>query len=419
MHIIGGSIFPKFEADKRAIAIEIGPSNGRQIMSSFNSVMKLRKVIRQNSGLIGLGFAVLALGVVFTGFLGRASKVHPEVRSVQSTGMIIERTKRYSGMGLNGLSEDAPQADEFFLGTGETFDVEGTALNPALYRKTTRDEARLINASLPFSPIKNARMPPFHTSFFSEVDRDRALHCMTLAVYFEAASESIAGQRAVAQVVLNRVRHPAWPHTVCGVVFQGSERKTGCQFSFTCDGALRRKIAKRPWQIARGVAFLALNGSVMHEVSVSTHYHTDWVAPYWSPSLRKLTSIGTHIFYTWNGVSGTPRAFRDSYKGVEDWPKLAGLTAPDLNPSKLDRLEKTYTQGSFEESAGGLDKIEAEYKRNNLQGREMVTASHSQNAEAAPRINGASQRIGIGVARSAVQSSGTDDEAKAPSADKL
>ncbi|MFN5901342.1 MAG: cell wall hydrolase, partial [Novosphingobium sp.] len=74
----------------------------------------------------------------------------------------------------------------------------------------------------------------------SGVDRSRALQCLAAAVYYEARSESDVGQRAVAQVVLNRVAHPSYPNTVCGVVYQGSERTTGCQFSFTCDGSLAK-----------------------------------------------------------------------------------------------------------------------------------------------------------------------------------
>ena len=81
-------------------------------------------------------------------------------------------------------------------------------------------------------------------------DRARAQQCLTMAIYYEAASEPDAGQRAVAQVVLNRVAHPAYPNTVCGVVFQGSERRTGCQFSFTCDGSLARKPARMWWDRA-------------------------------------------------------------------------------------------------------------------------------------------------------------------------
>jgi len=82
------------------------------------------------------------------------------------------------------------------------------------------------------------------------LDQMRALTCLTQAVYYEAASEPDGGQRAVAQVVLNRVAHPAYPKTVCGVVYQGSERSTGCQFTFTCDGALARMPNRMPKQRA-------------------------------------------------------------------------------------------------------------------------------------------------------------------------
>ncbi|MDZ7587989.1 MAG: cell wall hydrolase [Parasphingorhabdus sp.] len=91
---------------------------------------------------------------------------------------------------------------------------------------------------------------------------DNMLQCLTQAVYYEAASEPDAGQRAVAQVVLNRVRHPAYPRTVCGVVYQGSERRTGCQFTFTCDGSLRRTPSAFFWERARRVAADALAGRI-------------------------------------------------------------------------------------------------------------------------------------------------------------
>jgi len=96
----------------------------------------------------------------------------------------------------------------------------------------------------------------------SGVDRTRAQQCLTAAIYYEAASESEAGQRAVAQVVLNRVAHPAYPNTVCGVVYEGSERSTGCQFSFTCDGSLARRPSQLFWDRAKTVARQALAGAV-------------------------------------------------------------------------------------------------------------------------------------------------------------
>jgi hypothetical protein len=153
----------------------------------------------------------------------------------------------------------------------------------------------------------------------------RSLTCLTAAVYYEAATESLDGQRAVAQVVLNRLRHPAYPNSVCGVVFQGSERSTGCQFTFTCDGALARAPNPAAWSRAQSVASAALSGSVYAPVGWATHYHTNWVVPYWSASLVKIANVGTHIFYRWEGGWGRPPAFRDSHSGSE--PVLAKMRA--------------------------------------------------------------------------------------------
>jgi hypothetical protein len=148
-------------------------------------------------------------------------------------------------------------------------------------------------------------------------DRARAQYCLTLAVYYEAASEPDAGQRAVAQVVLNRVAHPAYPNTVCGVVFQGSERVTGCQFSFTCDGSLARKPARMWWDRAATVARAALSGTVYAPVGLATHYHTVQIHPYWADSLDSVGTIGAHRFYRWRGAAGRAAAFSDIYLGGE------------------------------------------------------------------------------------------------------
>lgn len=161
---------------------------------------------------------------------------------------------------------------------------------------------------------------PSARSFFaagSGLDRTRALDCLATAIYYEAASESIGGQRAVAQVILNRVAHPTYPNTVCGVVYQGSERKTGCQFSFTCDGSLRRVPSVSAMARARMVARDALAGEVYTPVGLATHYHTIWIYPYWAPSLSHIGTIGAHRFYKWKGAAGTPAAFRSGYYGGE------------------------------------------------------------------------------------------------------
>jgi spore germination cell wall hydrolase CwlJ-like protein len=179
------------------------------------------------------------------------------------------------------------------------------------------DDALAANQAIPFSKNRIQIAPPFQAgaSGQSVVHRKPALDCLTSAVYYEAASESEAGQRAVAQVVLNRVRHPAFPASVCGVVYQGSERHSGCQFSFTCDGSLNRKPETSGWARAKRVASLALAGRVEPTVGMATHYHANYVLPYWAPKLAKIVVVGNHIFYRWRGYWGTRAAFTQNYAG--------------------------------------------------------------------------------------------------------
>lgn len=199
------------------------------------------------------------------------------------------------------------------------------------FQPVEADKAVGMNAAIPndSGPILSAS--PFRTAYGDDgiATRMTALECLTSAIYYEAGSESGEGQRAVAQVVLNRVRHPAFPHSVCGVVFQGSERATGCQFTFTCDGSLARPRSPQSWRRAMSVAAAALAGYVEQSVGTATHYHTIWVVPYWQSSLTKITTVGAHIFYRWAGGWGTPAAFSASYAGAEMLPgKLAALGDP-------------------------------------------------------------------------------------------
>ena len=178
-----------------------------------------------------------------------------------------------------------------------------------------RDQARAFNGAVPFSRLPNPAARPFVFTG-SESDLARATDCLAAAQLYEAGDDAV-GERAVAQVVLNRVRHPAFPKTVCGVVFQGQERSTGCQFTFTCDGALARSPGEEAWNRAREIAKAALAGKVFKPVGYATHYHTDWVVPYWSGSLDKITAVGTHLFFRWRGWWGTPPAFRLARDSVE------------------------------------------------------------------------------------------------------
>lgn len=151
------------------------------------------------------------------------------------------------------------------------------------------------------------------------LDKARALQCLTTAIYYEAATEPDEGQAAVAQVILNRVRHASFPASVCGVVYQGSERR-GCQFSFACDGALARAPARAAWERARRAAARALAGQVFAPVGLATHYHTYAVTPSWNRSLVMTGMFGAHLFHRWKGWWGTPAAFTRPYVGGEPLP---------------------------------------------------------------------------------------------------
>ena len=165
---------------------------------------------------------------------------------------------------------------------------------------------------------------PFNARYGDAASALRAETCLTEAIYYEGALEPEAGQRAIAQVVLNRVRHPAYPDNVCGVVFQGQERSTGCQFTFTCDGSRARAPVPSLWARANRVARAALGGATAPEVGLATHYHADYVLPYWSSTLDKAGQIGRHVFYRWRGWNGTAGAFTQSYVGRE--PLIAAWT---------------------------------------------------------------------------------------------
>src|SRR5206468_2652528 len=129
------------------------------------------------------------------------------------------------------------------------------------------------------------------------------------------------------QVVLNRMHHPGFPASVCGVVYQGSDRSTGCQFTFTCDGSLLRTPVASLWARSRKIAEDALAGKVFAAVGHATHYHADYVLPYWADVLDKTVQIGRHIFYRLRGPLGDARGFSQRYGGAEpDLPKPEAAT---------------------------------------------------------------------------------------------
>lgn len=132
----------------------------------------------------------------------------------------------------------------------------------------------------------------------------RDVDCLASAISYEAGNEPVEGQEAVAKVVLNRLHAPDFPKTVCGVIFQGSNRRTGCQFTFTCDGSLLRPRSARSLAAARVVAERVLRGEGGATIGDAINYHADYVSPVWSRSLSRVTKIGAHIFYRRPGGIG-------------------------------------------------------------------------------------------------------------------
>ena len=126
------------------------------------------------------------------------------------------------------------------------------------------------------------------------------LKCLATAIYFEARGEPEKGQMAVAQVVLNRVKNPAYPSTICGVVYQNKNRRNSCQFSFACDGIRDRITDMRSWAEANALAKKMVTSpttTFMSDVGTATHYHATYVRPYWARRMKQTQKIGRHIFY--------------------------------------------------------------------------------------------------------------------------
>lgn len=184
-------------------------------------------------------------------------------------------------------------------------------------------DPRAANAAIPFFSGKIDPAPAFRFRGAS-ADLANARDCLALAAMAEAGP-SDDGQRAVIQVVLNRVRHPAFAKSICGVVFEGADRPTGCQFTFTCDGSLTRQYAPASWEAARKRADQALAGYVYRPIGNATHYHTDWVFPWWSPKLQKLAQVETHLFLRWPGYWGSVASWRKGRSEAE--PSFAALLA--------------------------------------------------------------------------------------------
>ena len=238
---------------------------------TYGTQARADKRVLLSAGLIGSGVG-LALGAVYmAGGMARAATDHT-------------RAERVAQVAAGNFSESVLQreaADPVVLRIAQQHDPlagDDSSVDRQLQALTDRLQAKEAHPEA--------------------MQAARDLDCMTDAVYYEARGETERGQQAVATVVLNRVKSPSFPKTVCGVVFQRAGG--GCQFSFACDGSMRHSRESDAWSDARHIAARALSGYVLRDIGSATHFHTMDVAPGWGPRMLRVAQVGLHVFYRFN-----------------------------------------------------------------------------------------------------------------------
>ena len=253
------------------------------------------------------------------------------------------------------------QDDSYVLPAELANELDEFTVRPEALIETAGSNAEELNAEIPVVTSSAGMPQPFKSIANGTPNHQTALHCLTEAIYYEAANESVAGKRAVAQTILNRVAHFAYPSSVCGVVYQGWNEPV-CQFSYTCDGSLARRPLPRLWEESRKVAQAALDGHVEHRVGTATHYHADYVLPYWAFRLDKVYVEGRHIFYRFKGRAGHAASLNARWNGHEFYPSAAArqlATAGDqqfengLSSANLAQLERAPTERRADNDIGG------------------------------------------------------------------
>src|SRR4051794_6536330 len=219
----------------------------------------------------------------------------------------------YMAAGLGQAAVDHTQPVRLATAYGVAPSLE---LRPMLVKDTTVISAGALDPDA----AKVAKAPP---------TRARELDCMAQAVYFEARGESPRGQAAVATVIMNRVKSPAFPKTVCGVVYQGAAHHNGCQFSFACDGQAERVVENGAWDRARIVAARVLSGAVLRDVGRATHFHTTGVDPEWGSQMLRTAQVGLHVFYRFNPHAPRPTV-EDNDEATVMFASAPAVSVPEL-----------------------------------------------------------------------------------------
>jgi spore germination cell wall hydrolase CwlJ-like protein len=175
-------------------------------------------------------------------------------------------------------------------------------------------------------------------SSFSLRKSGRELECLTTALYYEARGEGDSGMAAVAQVIVNRARHPDFPKTLCGVIYQGAAKGRGCQFSFACDGSMKRRPEGALWDRARQIAERAMEGRVSQAVGTSTFFHATRISPNWR-GLQRVATVGRHVFYRHAGFRGSGANFIRGQVGDFDGFEMAAVETPKPRLYKVAAVE--------------------------------------------------------------------------------
>ncbi|HEY3798849.1 MAG TPA: cell wall hydrolase, partial [Caulobacteraceae bacterium] len=246
----------------------------------------------------------------------RSGRIVDAARSLTPEGLLrLQRGMGDGALMLAARLDAAPHSDFWDRPHGWT-SLDLAKPPPFPFAQLSLADAAQLNSVLPIDDLDLVPAKPFFLNA-GGAERARAELCLTQAVYYEAALEPTEGQQAVAQTVLNRVRHPDFPKSICGVVYQGANLPPGCQFSFTCDGSLARPAIEPYWGRAKGVATAALDGFVAKDVGSATHYHADYVFPRWGPQMVKIVKLGAQIFYRYPGPLGDAGLLTGRYAGNE------------------------------------------------------------------------------------------------------
>ena len=279
-------------------------------------------------GLVGLAIGCAYLG----GTAAKATTVRAQAERLEgatSAGFTEEALAAAAG-GLDASALNIARRHDPYTVAGAAQRDRQAELLTARLEQLRGDPAQNFSGGLRHVNLTTASEAARPFRLGNALDASRDLECLTQAAYYEARGEGRDGMQAVAQVVLNRVRHPAFPNSVCGVVFQGAGRRIGCQFSFTCDGSMRGGVNRGAWDRARDVASKALSGAVYASVGNATHFHTTGVSPGWRNSLIRVNQVGNHLFYRFGGRTGSSAAFR-----YEARPSTSG-DRPQLIQASLD-----------------------------------------------------------------------------------